>query len=202
VKFTAVTLLILINVVLFFLPVFGIDVSPYIFSREAFFAGNYQVLVTHMFLHVSLYHLVFNMIALFAFGYPIEEEEGPLMLIAIYFFTGICAAVIFSFVDPNAAVGASGAVFGLLAFVALTRPFEFSFFPFIIPLPMALIAVIYTLTTIYFLNEPTLVAHWAHLGGILSGTALAFMFNPAQAKHGLIIVGIIAGILLLVPFLL
>ena len=201
-KFTAVSLLILMNVVIFFLPVFGLDTTPYIFSREAFFAGNYAIAITHMFLHASFLHLFFNMIALFAFGYPVEKNEGPVMLVAIYFITGICAALLFSLTNPAAAVGASGAVFGLLAFVALTKPFEFSFFPFIIPLPMALIAVIYTITTIYLLGAPGLVGHWAHLGGILSGTGLAFMFNPAQAKSGLVVVGIMAALIFLIPLIL
>lgn len=201
-KFTAVALLILMNVVAFSLPLFGIDTEPYIFSRESFFAGNYAVAATHMFLHANLLHLVVNMIALFAFGLPVEQQEGPLMLIAIYFVTGICAALLFSLVNPYAAVGASGAVFGLLAFVALTKPFEFSFFPFVLPLPMALIAVIYTLATLMLLNEPSNIGHWAHLGGILSGTALAFITNPTQAKSGLVVIGIMAALVLILPLLL
>lgn len=201
-RFVFIALLIALNIVAFFLPVFGYDTDQYVFSRQALLSGNYLVLITHMFLHVNLFHLIVNMVALLAFGIPIAQNEGPHILLAIYFLTGISAALLFALVNHAAAVGASGAVFGLLAFVALTHPLEFSFFPFVLPLPMALIAVLYTLTTLLLLSDQSMVGHWAHLGGIISGTLLAFLFKPAEAKHGLIVVAIMAALVFTIPFFL
>ena len=197
-----VSILIILNIAIFFLPLFGVDTEPYSFSRDGFFSGSYHTIITHMFLHANIYHLIVNMIALLAFGLPIEDDGGIPTMVLIYFITGISAALLFAAVNPASAVGASGAVFGLLAYVALTKPFEFSFFPFVLPLPMALIAVVYTIATLLLLNEQTMVGHWAHFGGIISGAIIAFISRPDEAKHGMIVIGIMAAIILILPFFL
>jgi len=198
-KHHATYYLIIINIILFFLPFLGFDLSPFMFSREALLSGSYHVVITHMFFHVSPLHLALNMIALLAFGMALENEFGTPILLGVYFTSGILAAVLFSFTSSLPAIGASGAVFGLMSFLAFTKPFKFSIFPFIIPLPISLIAIIYTISTILLLNQPSLVGHWAHLGGLAAGTLLAFAFFPAQAKSGLLVIATMALIVILLP---
>ena len=194
--------LIILNIILFMLPIIGLDVDPFMFSREAFYAGSYYLAITHMFFHASVLHLLLNMLAVLAFGMPIEKEFGIPVLLGVYFTTGFLAAILFSLTSPLPAIGASGAAFGLLSFLAFTKPFKFSIFPFIIPLPISVIAIIYTISTILVLNQPSTVGHWAHLGGITAGTLLAFTFFPQQAKSGLLVIAIMTLTLLLLPIFL
>lgn len=78
--------------------------------------GEYWRLLTAMFLHASIGHLVLNLFGLYLFGSLIESAFGTLRYLAIYFVTGLAAsAASFAFGDPLIpAVGASGAIFGLL----------------------------------------------------------------------------------------
>ena len=77
---------------------------------------QYWRLITVMFLHASLLHILFNMYALYLFGFLIERTLGSLRFLAIYFVAGFLAsAASFAFGSPFVpAVGASGAIFGLL----------------------------------------------------------------------------------------
>jgi rhomboid protease GluP len=78
--------------------------------------GEWYRLVTAMFLHVGLFHLALNGFALYVFGGLVEQVLGSARFLGIYLVTGFAgSAVSFAFGDPSrAAVGASGAVFGLL----------------------------------------------------------------------------------------
>lgn len=77
---------------------------------------QYWRLITATFLHASLLHILFNMYALYLFGYLVENAFGKARFIAIYFVSGFLASVAsFLFINVNApGVGASGAIFGLL----------------------------------------------------------------------------------------
>jgi membrane associated rhomboid family serine protease len=78
--------------------------------------GQYWRLFTAMFLHANLLHLAFNMYALYLFGNLIEQALGTVRFALIYVLCGLLASITsFAFSDPSAvAVGASGAIFGLL----------------------------------------------------------------------------------------
>jgi rhomboid protease GluP len=80
------------------------------------FQHQYWRLITATFLHASLLHILFNMYALYLFGYLVENAFGKAKFIAIYFVSGFLASVAsFLFINVNApGVGASGAIFGLL----------------------------------------------------------------------------------------
>lgn len=78
--------------------------------------GEYWRLLTAMFLHASVFHLLLNLFGLYIFGTLVEGVYGAGRFLAIYFVTGLAAsATSFAFGDPLVpAVGASGAIFGLL----------------------------------------------------------------------------------------
>jgi membrane associated rhomboid family serine protease len=77
---------------------------------------QYWRLFSAMFLHAGLIHLLFNMYALYLFGFVIERAVGSVRFLAIYFVSGFLASVAsFAFGSPGTlGVGASGAIFGLL----------------------------------------------------------------------------------------
>jgi membrane associated rhomboid family serine protease len=148
----------------------------------------YQI-VTYMFMHGNVTHIFFNMFALYMFGTPIETSWGPKRFLFYYLFTGFGALVLqflIQFIalkqgweDPESInyplLGASGAVFGLLA--AYGMMFPNSILQLIIP-PVRMKAkyfvVIYAALELFLGvgGFQTGIAHFAHLGGALFGALL------------------------------
>jgi len=76
--------------------------------------GEYFRLVTCMFLHGGIIHLVLNMYALYAIGPLIENIYGRKKYIVIYFISGILSSILSFVFSPSVSIGASGAIFGIL----------------------------------------------------------------------------------------
>ena len=133
--------------------------------------------ITYMFLHGDLMHLVFNMFALWMFGMEIEHIWGSQRFILFYFACGIGAALANLFVAPlftstAPTIGASGGVYGVLVAFAMLFPDRMVIiFPLPIPIKAKYLVGFYILLEIW--NGVTAsgsgVAHMAHLGGALVG---------------------------------
>jgi membrane associated rhomboid family serine protease len=77
--------------------------------------GDWWRLITSAFLHASLLHILFNMLALWWLGAPVELALGRLRYLGLYLVSGLAGAAGALVADPNSiTVGASGAIFGLL----------------------------------------------------------------------------------------
>jgi membrane associated rhomboid family serine protease len=141
-------------------------------------------LVTYAFLHEGLWHILFNMLALWMFGAQLEQDWGYNIFMQFYFFCAVGAAlttVAISFtgllgVSPVVAtVGASGAIFGLLlAFGILHAESEIMLFPipFLIKAKYFVMGLIFieVFLTLSASHQPgSSVAYMAHLGGLLFG---------------------------------
>lgn len=135
-------------------------------------------LVSYGFLHGSIVHLLFNMLALYMFGSDIERVFGQPRYLA-YYFTCVVTAGIAQLVvlamsggPPYPTLGASGGVFGvLLAFgMYFPRRIVVLIFP-PIPMPAWLFVIVFGALELYLGITQTLagVAHFAHLGGMLGG---------------------------------
>lgn len=126
--------------------------------------------VTYMFLHANLWHLLFNMLSLVFFGPRLEGELGGRDFLLLYFISGIAGALL-SFVTPFVAiVGASGAVFGVLLGFARYWPREQIMIWGIIPVEARWLVIIMTiLSLIGGFGGGGDVAHFAHLGGFAGG---------------------------------
>jgi membrane associated rhomboid family serine protease len=138
-------------------------------------------LLTYGFLHGSLTHLAFNMLALYMFGAEIERLLGPRHFLAYYLVCVVGAAltqlIVMGSLDrpPLPTVGASGGVFGLLLAFGLAYPQRriMLLFP-PIPMPAWLFVTLYGLLELYLgvTGSSEGVAHFAHLGGMAAGYAL------------------------------
>jgi len=138
-------------------------------------------LVTYSFLHGSLLHLGFNMLALYTFGRDVERLFGSAWYLQYYFVSVVTAAISHLVVtgwmggSPYPTVGASGGVYGiLLAFgYYFPRRTVILLFP-PIPMPARVFVTLFAALELYFGVTGTVagVAHFAHLGGMLGGWLL------------------------------
>ena len=141
--------------------------------------------LTAGFVHVSFMHLLFNMVTLFYFGPYIESIVGSGRFLAIYLGSELAAnALTYLKYKDNiqySAVGASGAISGILFAFCLFAPFERLYIFFALPMPAIVFAVLYVGLSIYASRrEVGRVAHEAHLGGALGGLVLTMVLYPSS----------------------
>jgi membrane associated rhomboid family serine protease len=143
---------------------------------------NFQIwqLLSYGFLHGSFSHLLFNMLAVYMFGAPLEQTWGEKRFLTYYLIcvagAGLCQLLVGWFSGTGAPVlGASGAVFGLLMAYGMLFPNQrvMLMFP---PIPMKARTFVMVFGAIELLMgftgwQPG-VAHFAHLGGMLFGWLL------------------------------
>ncbi|HEY6345438.1 MAG TPA: rhomboid family intramembrane serine protease [Bryobacteraceae bacterium] len=131
--------------------------------------------VTYMFLHAGIWHILWNMLALWMFGVELEQTWGTEKFLRFYFLCGIGAGVCvvlmnYLFGDPRVAtVGASGAIYGVLAASAALWPDRIIlalFFPIKMKYFVGIIAAI---TFLNSWNPNSGVSDFAHLSGLLIG---------------------------------
>ena len=137
--------------------------------------------VTYMFLHGGLFHVVFNMLALWMFGAELERIWGTRYFLKFYFVTGAGAGLLtvlfsllpFSFAQAlhgSSIIGASGAIYGLLLAYALYFPDRPIYMYFIFPIPAKVFVAIMGAVAFYAsLSQVGGVANATHLGGLLVG---------------------------------
>jgi membrane associated rhomboid family serine protease len=138
--------------------------------------------VTYMFLHAGIFHVLFNMLALWMFGVELERLWGTRFFARYYAITGIGAGltmVVLSLL-PTAlgdsmyatrTVGASGAIFGLLLAYGLQFPHRQIYLYFLFPVPAKYFVMIVGAISLYatMVDQAGGIAHAAHLGGLLVG---------------------------------
>jgi membrane associated rhomboid family serine protease len=155
--------------------------------------GAVWQLATYMFLHVGLFHILFNMLALWMFGTELERVWGTRYFLKFYFVTGIGAGVLtvvlswlpFEFTQPlygSYVIGASGAIYGLLLAYALYFP-ERQIILIIFPVPAKYAVMIIGAIAFYssFSDSGRGVANFTHLGGLL----VAYVFLKGSRIHPL-----------------
>ncbi len=136
-------------------------------------------IVTSIFLHGSLMHLFFNMLALFFFGPLLERRIGSGRFLGIYFGTGILAGLAQVFVFPGSAVlGASGAIFGVLGTLTVLMP-DLVVYLYFVPLKMVYVTILFAVLDLFPVLTGTSdgVAHIAHLTGLAIGLAAGFYYR-------------------------
>jgi membrane associated rhomboid family serine protease len=129
---------------------------------------------TYLFLHGGILHLALNMIALWMFGGELEETWGSERFTRFYFITGIGAGVCSVLAAWNSYVpiiGASGAIYGLLAAYGILFPERQLLLYFVVPIKAKWFVLILGLITFWssLSMSQSGVAHVAHLGGMLFG---------------------------------
>lgn len=166
---------------------FGLTEKLVLWSYDTGLFEPYQ-LVSHMFAHSpnSIFHILFNMYALWLFGSVLERTWGAKKFLIFYLVCGLAAGVTQMFLTTGAALGASGAVMGLLAGFAYTYPnVEFYIFPLPFAIKAKWLVVIYAAIDIFgqFSGVGGNVAHFAHLGGLVMGLILVFIWGKKNKRN-------------------
>jgi membrane associated rhomboid family serine protease len=188
----------LITVLKVFTPDLGLEAEHLLgLVPELVTHGAIWQLVTYSFVHAGLFHLLFNMLALWMFGAQFEQDWGHKQFLEFYFFCVVGAALTtvavsyshFGGVTPaTTTVGASGGIYGILmAFAMVYGDREIMLFP----LPFSIRAK-YFVAAIAFValigaigaaapGRGEAVAYFAHLGGLFFG----FIYLKFVPKRGL-----------------
>lgn len=156
----------------------------YKFEVGAINLGQKDRMATSGFLHVDISHLLFNMLTLYFFADVVIGGFGPIKFLIIYIISliaGSLLALFFHKDEPSySAVGASGAVTGILYAAILLQPDMDLYIYFIpIPIPAYVIGIGYLLYSIYGMKKRLgNIGHTAHFGGAIGGYAATLLFNP------------------------
>ena len=174
----------------------------YKFSISAIQAGQKERMLTSGFLHVDISHLFLNMFTLYFFAPVVISWFGSIKFLIIYLVSliaGSLLALVFHKDEPYySAVGASGAVMGVLYAAILLNPdmqLGIMFIP--IPLPAYVLGIAYLLYSIWGMKSRMgNIGHTAHFGGAIGGYATTLLFMP-----GLFVTDTLIVILLAIPII-
>lgn len=154
------------------------------FSGENFLKGRMWTLITALFLHADMFHLLGNMIFLFVFGNTLEKEIGTSKTLIAFFLGGISSFLLsFFFYDlKSPLIGASAAIFTLTSIVMLVKPLKFSFL-FLMPLGLvAIIYMIYNSVAVYFGVQGD-IGYVSHVIGFVIGIPFGIAWSKSWIRN-------------------
>ncbi len=135
-------------------------------------------LLTTIFLHSGVVHLLYNIVGLALFGLIIEKMIGTARLLAVFFSAGLVSSIA-SALFYDSAIGASGAIFGIIGAVAVLRPLM-TVWAYYLPMPMFIAAGAWAIGDLLGLVIPSDVANAAHLSGLAVGIIAGFALREKK----------------------
>lgn len=192
--------IIIINVIFFIATYYAgftsmfLKYLPLYYIESAFFKP--WQLVTHMFMHGSFTHILFNMFGVWMFGSRLEQVWGAKKYLNFYLLTGLGAAILNMLVQyyqvsegvasvNSSVLGASGALFGILVAFAMYWPNTELYIMFIpVPIKAKWLVIGYAAFELFsgFSGFQSGIAHFAHLGGALTGFLIVKFWNKNNRK--------------------
>lgn len=171
--------------------------EKYIFNIGAIRRGAKYQIFTSGFLHVDTTHLLVNMLTLYFFANVVINGLGTIGFLLIYLASLILGNLLSYYFHKEelhySAVGASGAVMGILYSAILLRPDMMLGLFFIIPVPAYIFGIGYLLYTIYGMKRRVgNIGHDAHFGGAMGGYLLTLVLAPWVIQSHLLMVLLLA----------
>jgi len=162
--------------------------------------ADYLPFLTNMFLHGGWVHLILNMWTLWLFGPAVEDRLGSGRYLAFYLLCGLVASIahaVFNPTSPVPALGASGAISGVLGSFIMMFPLArlvivipVLFFPFFFEVPAFLFAALWFFTQVtagiaelFMPAQGGGIAWWAHTGGFVAGLALTPVLHKSRERY-------------------
>lgn len=181
-----VLLIIAVNVVLFIASLTRDDLLGILGLTPSSWTGEPWTLLTSMFMHADITHILFNMLSLYFLGRFLCQLVGDKWFLIVYFVGGIIGNFFFILLsipldtEYTTVIGASGAIFAVGGALAILVPnVKVILFPIPTPIPLwtAIIGTFLLLTLIAFVSD---IAWEAHLGGLLLGLAVGYYLRRRQ----------------------
>jgi len=171
-----------LNVSLFFVTLLRPETIYFLGLTPALLSEQPWTIISNMFVHAGLSHILFNMISLYFLGSFLLRVVGERSFLAVFFLGGLAGNILFvRLANPSwIGVGASGGIFALAGALAIMVP-RAPVFIFFIPIPVPLWAAVMIFFFISFLI-PT-IAWQAHLGGLLVGLIAGLFFRKRRRMY-------------------
>ena len=187
----AVWFLIGVNIILFIATTLNSDIEWRLGLQAASFTEEPWKIVTSLFIHANILHILFNMITLYFFGTYLLTLIGEVKFLTIYFLGGLLGNAFFMlwalyapWADPldryTTAIGASGAIFAVMGAMAVLRPQAKALMFFVVPLPLW-VAVLFGFLILSIIPG---IAWQGHLGGLVLGLIAGFILKQ-QRRYSL-----------------
>jgi len=171
---------IIISIIAFFFQPFSF--FDYLSFTPAYAFSRPWTFVTSIFLHANFAHLFFNMFALFMFGTYLELRIRKIDFLVLFFISGIVGNFAYYLTDFNSripAVGASGAIYGILGALAVLYPALIVWVGYV-PMPMIFAAIFWIVLNFLGLFTPSNIAYQAHLAGIFFGILYGYSIKKKR----------------------
>lgn len=145
-------------------------------------------LITHIFLHSGPIHILFNTMFLFFFGPELERRIGGKRFLIVFFGSGIIAALGYSLWSVYVigsfapAVGASGALFGVFACLAVLAP-DMQIYVYFVPMKITHALIFFALLDLLFIGSGDAIARSAHLSGVVAGLVMGKYFKENRRYY-------------------
>ncbi|XRP96509.1 rhomboid family intramembrane serine protease [Methanocaldococcus sp. 16A] len=181
-----------ICIVVFIISVFMPQLYYYFALWPNLFTNMPWQIITSMFMHADITHLLVNMFVLFIFGTYLENMVGSKKYLLIFLLSGIVgnlAYIIYAYLtgDYNPSVGASGAIFGIMGALAILSPhLKVVVFPLPIPVSIRVAVAIFALIDLILLpySLKTGIAHITHLAGLITGLIFGkLLYDRMEVKY-------------------
>lgn len=200
-------ILIAINIVIYIFGVFftNYDVFLNVFSIHgpSIRAGQYYRLLTGIFIHSGIFHILFNCYALYILGSQIESFFGKVKFTIIYFFSGLIGALFsMTFGGNYASVGASGAIFGLMGSLLYFGYYYRVYLGNVVK--SQIIPLIVANLVIGFISPG--IDNYAHIGGLLGGILITIALGVKDKStlfekiNGFVVTGVFLAFAIYMAF--
>lgn len=202
--------LIIINVIVFILMyILGKDSQDAFtlikfgaFQKDLILGGEYYRLITSAFLHIGIFHLLFNCYALYVIGRQLESFLGKIKFLIIYLVSALCGSLMSMIFPISISAGASGAIFGLLGSLLY---FGYNYRVYLGTvlksqiIPLILINLIFGFMVSGINNA-------AHIGGLIGGMLITmslgikYKSKKSEQINGIVLLSLFLGFLIYMGF--
>lgn len=160
---------------------FGVPIAWHmILNSEYVKATNeWYLLITAFFSHIDLLHLASNMLGIYILGFALEKTIGPWRYLLLYFLSGVGSSLAIVFLTNSTALGASGAIYGVMAgllYITFIKPHWFTYQSVRTIRTLTVINIIFT----FLIPNISVVGH---LGGLGVGLLLSTIFIPEKPYY-------------------
>jgi len=172
----AVWTIIGVNLLLFIATIIAPNLILLLGLQPASFLSRPWTIVTNLFIHSGVWHILANMITLYFFGSFLYQLIGRNRFLLVYFAGGILGNIFYILLASSPfsiAIGASGAIFAVAGVLVVMMPRLRVLLYFIVPLPLWVVVLVFFVIWSFLPG----IAWQAHLGGLVLGLVAGYIFR-------------------------